>query len=496
MSDSDPAASGPGEETQTTAVSAALEHMAAVASHLGLPETTIQMARMLFKQAHEQKNAGSRGMDNVTAASLLLAIRSDQAPLTLGDIVGGYQAVATDREYVLSERFGETQVARGERDLQNRLPVQSPPQQPRTLLKRYVEELGMPDEMVVVATHILQDVMQQDASLVVGGRSPSGIAAAALYLAARLTDQRMVYTQQRICEVVGTSEVTVRNRYQELMNALGDEATLKQNSRYSLSGARGELHESREESETTHSPAGDNSGTDSGNDETSTSATDTADREDPSPDASQETADSAPTPPEQDPVPSESPEDERPDAVSTVADEALPPGVELGGDPDASIHIPVPLAYLALEAAEHRTRAAFAHHLDQAIGDLLKRSIDGEAIEIDETGPGTETDAVSTGLTLTGQRSAAVAALFPDVPVDTVVAKALEDVVSEQDVSRVSIELSSELSAAVRRRTSERETTSTAYLEALVVSDLSSSTEARLGTAQEAVSSDVEGGDE
>ncbi len=50
------------------------------------------------------------------------------------------------------------------------------------------------------------------------GRGPTGIAAAASYIASVLTGERK--TQREIAEIAQVTEVTIRNRYKELINRL------------------------------------------------------------------------------------------------------------------------------------------------------------------------------------------------------------------------------------------------------------------------------------
>ena len=56
------------------------------------------------------------------------------------------------------------------------------------------------------------------------GRGPTGIAAAASYIASVLTGERK--TQREIAEIAQVTEVTIRNRYKELVEKLLFEITL------------------------------------------------------------------------------------------------------------------------------------------------------------------------------------------------------------------------------------------------------------------------------
>ena len=50
------------------------------------------------------------------------------------------------------------------------------------------------------------------------GKGPTGVAAAAIYIASIMTDERR--TQRSVAEVAGVTEVTIRNRYKELTEKL------------------------------------------------------------------------------------------------------------------------------------------------------------------------------------------------------------------------------------------------------------------------------------
>ncbi|MCJ7714059.1 transcription initiation factor IIB, partial [Candidatus Bathyarchaeota archaeon] len=56
------------------------------------------------------------------------------------------------------------------------------------------------------------------------GRGPTGIAAAASYVASVLTGERK--TQREIAEIAQVTEVTIRNRYKELVERLTFEISI------------------------------------------------------------------------------------------------------------------------------------------------------------------------------------------------------------------------------------------------------------------------------
>ena len=50
------------------------------------------------------------------------------------------------------------------------------------------------------------------------GKGPTGVAAAAIYIASLITEEER--TQRAVAEVAGVTEVTIRNRYKELTEKL------------------------------------------------------------------------------------------------------------------------------------------------------------------------------------------------------------------------------------------------------------------------------------
>jgi transcription initiation factor TFIIB len=69
------------------------------------------------------------------------------------------------------------------------------------------------------AIRVLKDARKKG---VVAGKDPMGLAAAALYVACVLENEKK--TQKEIAEIANVTEVTVRNRYKGLKDALGLQA--------------------------------------------------------------------------------------------------------------------------------------------------------------------------------------------------------------------------------------------------------------------------------
>jgi transcription initiation factor TFIIB len=88
------------------------------------------------------------------------------------------------------------------------------PADPEKYVARFASTLGVTDETERRTRELLRD--GKDAQVHVG-KSPVGLAAAAIYAAARLSNERL--TQSEVSEVSDISEVTIRTRYQELLDA-------------------------------------------------------------------------------------------------------------------------------------------------------------------------------------------------------------------------------------------------------------------------------------
>jgi len=87
---------------------------------------------------------------------------------------------------------------------------------PRDYVPKFASKLGISGKTEAKAIDILKKAREKG---ITSGRGPTGSAAVAIYLACKLTNNK--YTQKNMSEILpGVTEVTIRNRYDELAREL------------------------------------------------------------------------------------------------------------------------------------------------------------------------------------------------------------------------------------------------------------------------------------
>jgi transcription initiation factor TFIIB len=111
-------------------------------------------------------------------------------------------------------RVAEAEFERAYRYVVRELSLEIQPADPAEYIPRFSSDLDLPKETERTARELLENAKREN---VHSGKSPVGLAAAALYAAAQLTNEEL--TQADVSGVTDISEVTIRNRYQELLEA-------------------------------------------------------------------------------------------------------------------------------------------------------------------------------------------------------------------------------------------------------------------------------------
>ncbi len=187
----------------------AMAELRRVASFLNLPTVVKDEAARVYNFVLQRGLVRGRSMESVIAACIYSACRSYNIPRTLDEISN-----ASDVE--------RKEIGRTYRFIIRKLGIKVNPSSPKDYINRFGSVLHLSPRTQNDALKILK---KAEISELTSGRGPAGIAAAALYVAALLNNEKK--TQREVADVAGITEVTIRNRYKELLEKLNLEEKIK-----------------------------------------------------------------------------------------------------------------------------------------------------------------------------------------------------------------------------------------------------------------------------
>ena len=180
----------------------AMDFLARLSERLSAPPSVREQAAAIYRKALKRGVVKGRSIRLVVAASLYAALRISGLPWSLSEAAEACMAEKKD-------------VARCYRLIVRELGINIPRQAALTFISKIAEKTGVSKGTVEAAVEILRRAEERHATL---GKDPRGLAAAALYVAARMNGEHA--TQTEIAEAAGVTEVTVRNRFKTLCRAL------------------------------------------------------------------------------------------------------------------------------------------------------------------------------------------------------------------------------------------------------------------------------------
>jgi transcription initiation factor TFIIB len=182
----------------------ALGEIDRMASALGLPENVRETASVIYRRALDENLLPGRSIEGVATSSLYAAARQAGTPRSLDEITG-------------VSRVEKDEIARTYRYVVRELGLEVKPADPESYVPRFASDLELSEEVERRARELLSTAKEKG---VHSGKSPVGLAAAAVYAASLLSNEKV--TQNEVSEVANISEVTIRNRYHELLEAEDD----------------------------------------------------------------------------------------------------------------------------------------------------------------------------------------------------------------------------------------------------------------------------------
>ena len=187
---------------------AGLRDISRMAAQLGLPPSVKETAALVHRRAVEKRLIVGRSTFGIATASVYAACRICGVPRTLEEVAGVSQLSDPNGH-------GRREVARSYRVLARELHLELETPTPFSFVSRLSSELGISNRVTARVYDLLKIASERNISV---GKSPVSITAAAIYIASVEAGEKK--KQKDIAGAAGITEVTVRNRYKELVKKL------------------------------------------------------------------------------------------------------------------------------------------------------------------------------------------------------------------------------------------------------------------------------------
>jgi transcription initiation factor TFIIB len=181
----------------------ALSETDRMASALGVPRSVREVASVIYRRALSEDLIRGRSIEAVAASALYAACRKEGIPRSLEEVTH----VA---------RVERKEIGRTYRYIARELELGMRPVDPQKYVPRFCSALDLSEEVQSKAKEVVE---ASTAEGLLSGKSPTGYAAAAIYAASLLCNEKK--TQREVADVAQVTEVTIRNRYQEQIEAMG-----------------------------------------------------------------------------------------------------------------------------------------------------------------------------------------------------------------------------------------------------------------------------------
>jgi transcription initiation factor TFIIB len=180
----------------------AMNELDRLTQKLHISTSVQETASVLYRKALNQNLVRGRCIASIIAAALYAACRFTKTPRTLNEIA---DASIKDKK----------ELSRCYRLLLRRLDIRMPVDDPLDYVAKVADKAGASTKTQGLAARIVREAKRKH---ITSGKDPSGLAAAALYIASRIVNDDL--TQLELSKAADVTEVTIRNRKKELRKKL------------------------------------------------------------------------------------------------------------------------------------------------------------------------------------------------------------------------------------------------------------------------------------
>lgn len=169
---------------------------------LGLPDSVIEKTAYIYRKVQERGLVRGRTISSVLAAAAYIACREMGMSRTLDDIAH-------------LNNIKHKELARTFRLLVLELDLKVPMIDPMKCVVKVANKAKLSEKTKRQAMNIMHNIIKSGVS---AGKDPMGLAAAVVYLSCLKTDEKKI--QRYIADAAGVTEVTLRNRYKNIISQL------------------------------------------------------------------------------------------------------------------------------------------------------------------------------------------------------------------------------------------------------------------------------------
>ena len=180
----------------------AMSELDRLISQMGLSGSVKETAALLYRQTVKRNLIRGRSIEAMLGASIYASCRIQKIPRTLED-------------FASNSRINKRELGRCFRLILRELKIQIPSPSPNRFISKFANDLNVSTRAQIKAIRILNVARRVGLT---SGRDPVGLAAASLYIVS--LQNGLGKTQKEIAQIASITEVTVRNRYKELVRCL------------------------------------------------------------------------------------------------------------------------------------------------------------------------------------------------------------------------------------------------------------------------------------
>jgi len=177
----------------------ALGEIDRISSIISVDRSIREVAAKIYRDAVRRNLIRGRSIEGMVATSIYAACRESNFPRTIAEVSAASSVNKRD-------------IGRNFRFIKQKLRLSGHPMNPIHYITRIISDLNLPPKCLLISREIAE---KAEVAGLTSGRGPTGIAAACVYISTLIL--KVKRTQKDVAEAAQVTEVTVRNRFKEIV---------------------------------------------------------------------------------------------------------------------------------------------------------------------------------------------------------------------------------------------------------------------------------------